>query len=185
MADPLTLTAVGSMVLTEGIKFLYSQAGEVIKRWREGSGSAQRSEPVAAPPTAALAGQLAPLAFEYDHVATHERDLRALRQGLADFVDGIDPVDPGDQDLLVRVDALRGLLESIYGQRITFQGEARPTSGTPVVAGSVDVSTIAGQASGVEAGRIASGEVRGQVRGERVEPGGDAAGVRVDTVGGG
>ena len=35
MADPFTLGAVGAVVLTEGIKFLYGQAGEALKRWRE------------------------------------------------------------------------------------------------------------------------------------------------------
>ena len=35
MSEPLTLTGVGVVVLTEGIKFLYAQAGESLKRWRE------------------------------------------------------------------------------------------------------------------------------------------------------
>ena len=35
MVDPLTLSTIGAVALTEGIKFLYEQAGEVLKRWRE------------------------------------------------------------------------------------------------------------------------------------------------------
>src|SRR5829696_109623 len=35
MPDPLTLTALGGLVATEGIKFLFSQASEVLRAWRE------------------------------------------------------------------------------------------------------------------------------------------------------
>lgn len=39
MSDPLTLTVVGTIVITEGIKFLYSQATEVLKIWRDNKAS--------------------------------------------------------------------------------------------------------------------------------------------------
>ena len=35
MVDPLTLSAIGVVAITDGIKFLYGQAGEILKRWRE------------------------------------------------------------------------------------------------------------------------------------------------------
>ena len=35
MPDPVTLAAVGGFALTEGIKFLYGQAGEALKHWQE------------------------------------------------------------------------------------------------------------------------------------------------------
>jgi len=35
MIDPLTISAIGAVAITEGIKFLYGQAGELLKRWRE------------------------------------------------------------------------------------------------------------------------------------------------------
>lgn len=35
MVDPLTISAIGAVAITEGIKFLYGQAGEILKRWRE------------------------------------------------------------------------------------------------------------------------------------------------------
>src|SRR5437879_6867359 len=34
MAEPLTLALVGSVILSEGVKFLYAQAGDALKRWR-------------------------------------------------------------------------------------------------------------------------------------------------------
>src|SRR4029453_12668768 len=65
MADPLTLAAVGALALAEGIKFLYGQAGEVLKRWRERKATAATgptpvaSEPVAVElPAAAFDGRL-------------------------------------------------------------------------------------------------------------------------------
>jgi hypothetical protein len=35
VADPVTLSVLGGLAATEGIKFLYSQASEVLKAWRE------------------------------------------------------------------------------------------------------------------------------------------------------
>ena len=34
MVEPLTLTTVSTVILTEGIKFLYGQATEALKAWR-------------------------------------------------------------------------------------------------------------------------------------------------------
>ena len=61
MADPLTLTGVGVIALTEGIKFLYGQAGEALKRWRERKAAGKNAdvEPVEVElPSDAFAGQL-------------------------------------------------------------------------------------------------------------------------------
>ena len=49
MADPLTLAAVGAVALTEGIKFLYGQAGETLKRWRESKGTKAATATVTEP----------------------------------------------------------------------------------------------------------------------------------------
>jgi hypothetical protein len=37
MPEPVTITlaVVGTAALKEGVKFLYGQAGELLKRWRE------------------------------------------------------------------------------------------------------------------------------------------------------
>ena len=51
MADPFTLAAVGAVAITEGIKFLYGQAGDVIKWWhqRKAAGKSASAEPVDSP----------------------------------------------------------------------------------------------------------------------------------------
>jgi hypothetical protein len=35
MVEPFSLGVLGAVAATEGIKFLYAQAAEVLKRWRE------------------------------------------------------------------------------------------------------------------------------------------------------
>src|SRR5947199_10744351 len=45
MVDPLTLSTIGAVALTEGIKFLYEQAGEVLKRWRERKNTVKDASP--------------------------------------------------------------------------------------------------------------------------------------------
>ncbi len=46
MVEPLTLTTVSTVILTEGIKFLYGQATEALKAWR---GRQQRRQDTTAP----------------------------------------------------------------------------------------------------------------------------------------
>jgi len=48
MSDPDTLSAavIGSAALTEGIKFLYRQAGEILKRWRERRDKPREEQPL-------------------------------------------------------------------------------------------------------------------------------------------
>lgn len=191
MTDSLSLTAIAAVVLTEGIKFLYGQAAEVLKHWREhkdyttknaGSGATQPAlQPAAVPPI--LEGQFSAPVIHFDRVGPLEADLKELLRALSDYVDGTEEADAGNHDLLVRVDALRRLLEAIYGQRITFQGEQRPPSGTPVVVGITELQQIAGYAAAVQAKQITRGEVRGELRADRVEQGARVTGVEVDILG--
>lgn len=191
--EPLTLTAVSAMVLSEGIKFLYGQAGELLKRRRErhdreNAGEAQQpteSVPLTVQVPAILEGQFNTPIVHYDRLDETQEQLRTLRQSLNDYVDGIEEVDvdPTNHDLLKRVDALRLLLEVVYGQRITFKGESRPPSGTPVVMGTVEVGSLVGEAAGLAAGTISSGEAHGVLKVDRIEAGGKGYGVNVDRIG--
>jgi hypothetical protein len=130
MADPLTLTIVGAVVLTEGVKFLYGQAGEALKRRRE-----QRDPRPAREPTSAVVAQVPPVfeeqfdssAMDQDAVDRLESKLHEVRRELQDYVDGIAPIVLDDEQLLRSADQLRHLMEEIYGHRITFRGEQRST----------------------------------------------------------
>lgn len=186
MVEPFTMTAVGALALTEGIKFLYGQAGEVLKRWRErkAAGSEPAAEEAAKVvlPSEAFDGQLQAPRLHFEAVERLERDLRDLRGAVAEYAQGIDEVDPGNRQLLETVDALRRALEAVYGQRITFKGEPRPASG-PLVSGKIDVGEVAGYAAAVRARVISSGQVTGEAKANRVEPGGQLLGVDADTIG--
>jgi hypothetical protein len=124
MVEPFSLTAVGVLALTEGVKFLYAQAGELLKYRRD-----RKQAPELRPPAGALAGSVEPVPPDDERLERLETEVREGRKALSDYVDGVDPIDPADPELGRRVDDLRRALEAIYGQRITFKGETREPSG--------------------------------------------------------
>ena len=181
MTDPFSPAALGSEVLTEGIAFLYQQAGEVLRRWRERRerGNAPAGQAVLRAPDGLLEGTVAP-AEPRDDQATHlERELRETRRLLADYAEGIDVPRPGDRLVAEQADALRRLLEAAYGQRITFRGEQRPPSG-PLVTAEIKVKQVAGDAAAVRVKTMSSGEVRASARAGRIEEGGRLSAVEIN-----
>lgn len=147
MADPFTLGAIGALALTEGIKFLYTQAGALIDSWRK-----RREEKAADaehPAPAAKSGELAPLEqssdldgtvdtaqlADADMVAAKISELEQAFYALAPYCGPAPkPIDPGEKALLEQAGRLRDLLEAIYGQRLTFKGESREPTGTQLSA---------------------------------------------------
>lgn len=198
MPDETTLSAntLEVALLTEGIKFLYSQAGELIRRWRERRdkgveqdradqrmlSEATKAVPISLPADV-FEGQLVNPVIHFDVVAASEQELRGLRKDLTDYVEGIEVVNTKDQVLLERVDTLRQLLEAAYRQRITFKGEQRPPSGA-VVTGRVSVGNmLKGEAAGVDAEEITEGEVLGEAQAVTVDADGNLYGVKVKRIG--
>jgi hypothetical protein len=177
--EPITLAAVGITVLTQGITFLYAQAGEVIKRWRD-----KRDQPVPVPENAPLNGELKPATINPSAMATLEDQIIALRAALAPYADAIAPapVDPTNQDLLAVADALRRALEAVIGQRIRFQGEPGQPSG-PLVEGKVNIDDVLGYVAGVRARSISGGVVRGLIIAKTLGPGATAVGVDIGDIG--
>lgn len=180
MADPLTLTVLGAVALTEGIKFLYGQASELLKRRRERKDAAKTIE-MAATGTPELEGELQqPLVADVETLDQLEPELRELRKDLLEYADETEPVQPGDQKLLATTDALRQVLEAVYGQRITFRGEDRPVSG-PVVRAKIDVKKVAGYAAGVRAKSVTEGTIDVDASADEVT--GTFIGVDIDRMG--
>ncbi len=136
MTVPFTLAALGATALTEGIKFLYGQATELLKRHRERKQGTEDApevlDPKTPPQSEVLEGKITAQAIDQAALDRDAKLLLELRRTLADYVDGIMPATASDTRLLEVADALRGLLEVIYGQHITFTGERRPPSGTPL-----------------------------------------------------
>lgn len=179
------MALVGTAVLTEGVKFLFAQAGEAIKWWRERKDDAD-AEPVPVPANAPLEGRLEPAVIDRAAMERLEKEIRSLRAALAPYVDDVapEPVDPQNPDLIAVVDGLRRSLEAVLGQRIRFQGEPGDPSG-PLVTGEVDVERVFSYVAGVRARSIQGGQIRGTVRVKTAEPGSQVVGVDADTIGGG
>ena len=187
MVEPFSMGAVGAVAVTEGIKFLYGQAAEVLKRWRDHKAGkvAEAQEPIQIKPTEVtgiLEGTLEAPKVDFAVLDRLHDDIRQLAGVLGSFATGLDEPDPSDHDLASAADGLRRALEAVYGQRITFAGEARPPSG-PFVAGEANVDDVLGYVAGLRARRIIGGSVTGRVTAKRVGPGGQAIGLEVDTIG--
>ena len=157
--DPLSLAALSAAGLTQGIGFLYGQVGELLRRRRDrrerlgaaGDGGSPTEIPPVGESGQVLVGQLESGPVDEQALERYADQLARLRGLLTPYVEGFASVEPGNGQLLAQVEALRSLLEQIYRQHITFQGEQRPTTGTPVRVQTGDVGQYATQV-------IASGE---------------------------
>lgn len=168
MVDPLSLAALGGVALTEGIKFLYGQATELLKRHRDRAEKpthAAESPMVPSGEIAALDGALTPKPVDEAVVEYNQARLLELRRALGDYADGLAAPDPADRRLLEQVAALRGLLELAYGQHVTFRGEDRPATGSalpadaPEVVGGYVATVTASGPGAVAVGRDNTGSI--------------------------
>lgn len=181
--EPVTLAAIGAVALSEGVKFLYDQAGEAIRWWRE-----RRADPDRAAHPLPVVGDapadLQPATVDIPAMERLEPEIRALRSALGPYVDDVapEPVDAADANLIAVVDALRRAMEAVLGQRIRFRGEPDRPSG-PEISGEVDVEQVAGYAAAVRVRNLANGRIVGTARARTVESGGELIGVDADDVG--
>jgi hypothetical protein len=186
MVDPLTLGA--GVALTEGIKFLYNQAGAILTRraerkQAEKAGAPAPENPIAVETPEVVEGRLAPVTVDPKAADEHADQLKALRNVLEDYAQGwSDPSEAGDE-VLRQTAALRDAIEDVIGQRITFRGERREPSGTPVVTGRLKAEQIRGRAAGVDVGEMETGKVEGTVEAGEIGEGADVAGARVQNIG--
>jgi len=181
----LTLAGVGAVALSEGIKFLYAEAGDLLKRWLD-----RKKEPDAASNLQvevrlpdAFEGQLRPATVTPDTFAKNERALGDAFQQLSLYASGVKAIAPSDTELLDSTARLRSVLESILGQTITLKGEQRPASGTPVVRGvfTADNVSASGDGAGVRVKSVRSGLIEGEAHVKTVE--GKVSGAEVGEVG--
>ncbi|MFF8711799.1 hypothetical protein ACF07T_10190 [Streptomyces sp. NPDC015184] len=183
--EPITLAVLSSVVLTEGVRFLYEQAGELLQRRRDRDG-ADDAEGVGAgdPVTLDVTGPglfpatVEPVRADTEVVQRFRADLTAFWQVLAPYANGITDIDPEDRTLLETADAVRNILEAVYGRRLTFAGETR-TERELAVSGRVRAEEIAGDVAGVRARGVNSGRVEGSVVAGTVARGGTVSGVEI------
>lgn len=178
-----------SAVLSEGVKFVFGQLTDLLTRLRDhrkhagdtSDESTKVSVEVAA--SEALDGELKPAAVSLNELERLEPRMRELRRLLVDYIDGIEPVNAGDRDLLEAMAESRLLLELLLGQRITFQGENAPRTGATI---EVDVraTQVDGYMAGVRARRIgSSAHVSVQAAAGEIRAGGSVVGVDAETIG--
>lgn len=183
MADPVSLAMLTGFALTEGIKFLYNQAGALLESWRQrrlqaGTGAGENGAPVLPPLEQAevLDGPPDP---------SRRPDPNLVEARLTDLESALDALDPyvraraarqaQPDDLALRTDVerLRGLLEELYGQRLTFKGEGdgRGRTGTVLDVRVQVVDVADSEVTGItNAGAAAPGSrVVADVRAERVQ----------------
>jgi hypothetical protein len=195
MVDPgtLSLAAVGTVALTEGIKFLYSQAGDLLKRWRDHKQKAVQKAKKQEDLTGEIKINL-PAVFDgqisinpkinYSVIQKTEEGLNKLHNDLSKYATGTSQIDTTNSDLLEKIDRLRKILESVYQQNITFKGENRSPSGSPVVTARFRAKKFAGTLTVVEAMHMESGKISGDADIDWVEPKGTVKIVKVNTIGG-
>jgi hypothetical protein len=183
----ITLAGIGMAAITEGIKFLYDQAGELLK-WRrekrkaaEGAQTALSPQPTLMPRPEIFEPAPAQPSVDEGTLERFAEPMGELCDGLSGIVAGRTEVDTNDTALLRRVDALRKTLEVVTGQPLTFRGEPRPEG--PVIRGRVNADKVLGEVAGVAAGTITAGTTVGEVTAKKVDEKGSAIGVKVDRIG--
>lgn len=187
MVEPITMTALAALGASEGIKFLYGQAAEVLKRWRDRKAGREAEAGTAIPVDQAaaqklLVGKLDDVKVDFEVLERLHDVIKTSAGLLSDYVGGLEEPTADDRELSEAVDTLRSALEAVYSQRITFKGESRPPSG-PAVISLVEVDEVAGRVLGVRAGQIRGGTIDSTVKTGTVAAGGEAVGVDADTIG--
>lgn len=154
--DNLSLGGVESAVLTQGIAFLYAQAGELLRRRRAARDRAADGDslPSAALPALELPGAVfvppegGVAAAAPEAVDQLADSLRQARREVSEYLASELSVDD-DAAGLAAADQLRCLLEEVYGTRLTFRGEQREDGSPPVT-----------RVRAPRAGVVLSGDVR-------------------------
>ena len=105
MSDPVTLGTLGALAAAQGIKFLYGQAAEVLKAWRERRAKAAAGTEPPAPLTvpivasAVLDGTPAEPVVDPAVLDRENAALVRLTGALAPYAQGLADIDPGDATL--------------------------------------------------------------------------------------
>jgi hypothetical protein len=175
MAAEVMLIGVAKVVLEEGAKFLYDQAGKVVDAWR-----ARRKDPAAPPPVLVPAPAQVTVGAVQPGTATPDADailtLEDLRADAERIANGqLSADDPGARETIA---ALRDVVEAALGASITFAGEAaRPIRVSDV---NIVVNDVRGRLAGV---RLAAGQsadvTKVRIQAHDVPAGGDLVGVDI------
>ncbi|MDK9494215.1 hypothetical protein QEZ40_000084 [Streptomyces katrae] len=170
----LTLAGLGGVALSEGIRFLYGQADQVLRGRREARASASAGD-ASSPSSVSADG-----ATSLDHalVERFEGDIRALMVELEPYRAGTGaPVlaDPGNRQLVDTAEALRRIL-SVLGGPVPPGGESART-----VDVQLDVEQVAGYVAGVRGRAPKEVDLKVRLKTRTVDEGGEVLGVDFGT----
>lgn len=179
MADPIDLSMVVSSALPATFTFLYERLGALLANHRT---DRSKGQPECLPKTpAVLIGELElPLHADEVRVRARLAELRAYELGLALYSSEPAAISSEDALLLRTLGDLRYALEDIYGQRFTFEGEARGRSGPY---SEQRHGEVAGEVVGIEATNTINGPVTSKITTDSVKPGGRVVGMRARDIG--
>jgi hypothetical protein len=178
----LSLASVGSVLLAEGFKFLYQQAGLLIKRWTERA-QARTSPDLPLELPAALGGGSLSGSIKDEILSKVIEPLREVRRDLNEHFEGLSPIDSSDEQTVENINMLRRLVETVYQQKLTFANEQRESSEGPSITASLDVGAVLGYVSQVRAKRLTAGRVEADARIGTVGAGGTVVQVDIDEIG--
>lgn len=174
MLDVSAVSAVIGAGLPATFTFLYQRLERLLDR-----GATPDPDPSLSP---TLAGTLAlPLQADHQQLAAHQDELLHLRDALSLYQRGVAPLDTTDEPLLRTLGRLRGTLEDIYGQHLTFTGEERPRSGPYV---RQELGTVRGDVTGMHADDEITGDAQVSQKADTVESEGRVVGMRATRIGG-
>ena len=183
MADPVTLSVLGGLAATEGIKFLYAQASELLKALRErrkakaGDGPPDGPLEVPVEPNEILDGTATVAVVDVGVLEARQEELVRLAGALSPYALDLALVDLNDQALAEQAGELRALLEAAYGQRFTFRGEDREPTGIRISVKQV-LGEVVGWVVGAEADVSGDAEVEVDQQVDKVDSDGTVTGFK-------
>lgn len=132
MSAELTLGIAAGYAVQEGVKFLYNQLSELLKRAREPkpTGANPPETLVATPPAHVFDPTPVQLRFPLSQVAGQEAQLASLLAEIDTYLRLAPERANQDSKVLEAIGALRALAESVTGEALAFAGEPqrdRPT----------------------------------------------------------
>jgi hypothetical protein len=172
--DPI-LSGVAAAVLTEGVAFLYQQAGEVLSAWRSRRRDPSVPPPrLIAPPSEVTVAHARPMPEPASAAAVDTLEqLRYLAEPIKDGV--VDVESPAAREAIA---SLRDMIEAALQARISFAGELpRPLRIADV---EVVAHRVSGRVTGLRAdlAKLASAEIGGvRVQTDDVDRGGEVTGL--------
>jgi hypothetical protein len=193
MTEPvttITLAAVGFEAIKEGIKFLYDQAGELIKWWREKKDPEKQTVPnkpnFLDVPSGAFEPAKKPNHVDEAALGELEGELIDFRKELANYADGTLKIDTKNEALLKRVAGLRTIVEALIEAPLTFRNERRVASSDPNIEAVAKAKVVKGILAGIVVGDdVLGGYLKSTTESETVEQGATQVAVKIEgSVGG-